>query len=88
MPPHVCEHLRALEDHLIAQGHKITHAGKVWSLSCRCWIYFDAHFDWDDLKKRFASDPCVEMHQNDDPKSGTEKGLVCNVDHDGIMGYL
>jgi hypothetical protein len=29
---------------------------------------------------------CVEIHVNDDPRSGREKGLVCLVDHDGIVG--
>jgi hypothetical protein len=28
----------------------------------------------------------VEIHSNDDPRSGREKGLVCSVDHDGIIG--
>ncbi len=89
MENHVCEHLRAVEDHLVRLGSKITFAGQAWSSNCRLWIYFDTYLDCEDLKTRFTLDPCIEVHVNDDPRSGTEKGLVCSHCHDAVMGkYL
>jgi hypothetical protein len=32
--------------------------------------------------------PCVVDHLNDDPKSGTERGLCCEEHFDAIMGML
>ena len=86
MTQHVCEHLRALEDELVALKRAITFAGQAWSAHCRHWIYFDAVLDCDALKKRFKLADCVEVHSNDDPRSGREKGLVCTTDHDAVMG--
>lgn len=84
----VCEHLRALEDHLRGKGVQVTFAGQAWSSNCRHWVYFDAVLDCDALRKEFGLAGCVTVHQNDDPRSGTEKGLVCDVHHDAIMGRL
>ena len=83
---HVCDHLRKLEDHLVSEGHRITASGQVWSMNCRFWIYFDAVLDCDALRKRFELPAFVVVHQNDDPRSGREKGLVCETDQDAIMG--
>jgi hypothetical protein len=83
---HVCGHLRQLEDHLVSEGHKITASGQVWSMNCRFWIYFDAVLDCDALRRRFELPEVVVVHQNDDPRSGREKGLVCEADHDALMG--
>jgi hypothetical protein len=86
MEKHVCEHLRPVEDDLIGLGCKITFAGQAWSSNCRFWLYFDTYLDCEDLKHRFKLDSCVDVHVNDDPRSGLEKGLVCSLCHDGIMG--
>jgi hypothetical protein len=77
-----------VEDHLTGLGCKISFAGQAWSSNCRFWLYFDTFLDCEDLRKRFALDPCVVGHVNDDPRSGREKGLVCTSCHDGIMGRL
>jgi hypothetical protein len=84
---HVCDHLRKLEDYLNSLGIKCTASGQVWSKNCRFWIYFDAVLDCDALRKRFDLPEFVVVHQNDDPRSGREQGLDCEVDHDAIMGY-
>ena len=86
MDQHVCDHLRPVEDYLVAQGCKITFAGQAWSSNCRFWLYFDTALDCEDLKKRFSLDPCVHIHVNEDPRSGRERGLDCSVCRDGIMG--
>lgn len=87
MDKHVCDHLRSVEDHLIALGRSITSSGQVWSMNCRTWVTFDAVLDCDALMKRFALPACIEIHRNDDPRSGRERGLVCTADHDAVIGF-
>lgn len=84
----LCEHLRPVGEHLRAAGFRVVHAGTPWSKNCRYWVYFDAVLDVDDLRRRFALPATVELHENLDPKSGTERGLVCSLDHDGVLGRL
>ena len=86
MSGHVCEHLRPVEDHLRALKRTITGSGQGWSTHCRFWIYFDALFDCDALKQKFNLPACVEIHSNDDPRSGRERGLDCTACHDAVMG--
>ena len=86
MDQHVCEHLRPVEDHLRSLRRAITVSGQVWSAHCRFWIYFDALLDCDALKKKFNLPACVEIHSNDDPRSGRERGLDCTACHDAVMG--
>ena len=87
MEEHVCEHLRPVEDYVRSLGRKVTASGKVWSQNCRFWIYFDAVLDCEGLMKKFSLPPCIEIHQNDDPRSGRERGLDCTADHDAVMGF-
>jgi len=84
---HVCDHLRPVEDYLRSRSLKITGSGQVWTQNCRFWIYFDAVLDCKALKKKFALPDVVEIGQNDDPRSGRERGLVCTADHDAVMGF-
>ena len=86
MEKHVCEHLRPVEDHLNTLNCAVTFAGQAWSSNCRHWIYYQVPLDCEALRKRFNLPACVEIHSNDDPRSGREKGLVCSADHDGIIG--
>jgi len=87
METHVCDHLRPVEDRMRALGRAVTASGQVWSNNCRFWVYFDAVLDCESLKKTFALPDFIEVHQNDDPRSGRERGLVCNADHDAVMGF-
>ena len=82
----MCDHLRPLEDHLASLKCAVSFAGQAWSSNCRHWIYYQVLLDCEALRKRFKLPDCVEIHANDDPRSGREKGLVCSVDHDGIIG--
>jgi hypothetical protein len=84
---HVCDHLRPVEDHLRALGRKVTADGQVWSQNCRYWVYFDAVLDCEALVKKFSLPSFVEISQNDDPRSGREKGLFCGTDLDAVMGF-
>lgn len=84
----ICEHLRAVEAAVVATGARETHRGQVWTDSCREWVYFDVRLDLDELRRTLDLDPCVVEHENTDPRSGTERGLVCETHHDGVMGLL
>ncbi len=86
MPEHVCEHLRALEDELAARKVSVTFAGRAWSSNCRHWMYFDAVLDCEALRTRLRLGDAVTVHVNDDPRSGRERGLVCGVCKDAIVG--
>jgi len=82
----VCEHLATLEGELTSNRVAITYRGQAWSKDCREWVYFDVVLDTASLAKRFSFSPCVTVHVNDDPKSGQERGFVCNQCHDAVIG--
>lgn len=84
----LCEHLSALENEMLQNGVAILSRGRPWSKNCREWIYVDWVLDTDSLIKRLQIDPIVEVHENTDPRSGLERGLVCSVCHDGIVGAI
>jgi hypothetical protein len=84
----VCAHLAAVEAEVVASGAKETYRGQPWSDNCREWVYFDVVLDVDALRRRLKLAPCVEVHENTDPRSGTERGLVCTRHQDGVIGLL
>lgn len=84
----VCSHLAALERALLDSRAQETERGQLWSKNCREWVYFNVVLDVAALQKRFAFDPCVTVHENLDPRSGTERGFYCSSCHDGVMGRL
>lgn len=84
----VCSHLSALEDALKAAGVAETFRGQAWSANCREWVYFDVVLDVESLRQRFDFGPSVRVHENLDPRSGTERGLVCASCHDAIVGRV
>jgi hypothetical protein len=84
----VCEHLASLERELASSGALETFRGQPWSDNCREWVYFDIVLDVDSIKERSNFAPFVIVHENTDQRSGTERGLVCGVCKDGIMGRL
>jgi hypothetical protein len=84
----VCDHLRPLEQALQAARIRETSRGTPWSQNCREWVYFAVRLDTDALRQRFALPACVVVHENTDPRSGLEKGFVCEECHDGVMGLV
>ena len=83
-----CRHLHPLEAELVAAGVKETYRGAPWSQNCREWVYFDAVLDVGSIASRMSFPACVEVHENLDPRSGTERGFVCNECHDAVMGLV
>lgn len=84
----VCPHLRSLEQALHAAQIRETSRGTPWSQNCREWVYFDVRLDVEALQRRFAFPPCVVVHENTDPRSGLEKGFVCEECHDAVIGLV
>lgn len=84
----ICHHLQALEADLIAAGIRETWRGTPWTRNCREWVYFDVVLDTDALAARLHLPDCVRVHQNLDPKSGTERGFVCTACFDAIIGHI
>jgi len=82
----VCEHLRALEEALLAGGIPVTSRGQAWSKNCREWVYFDCVLDLAECRRRFGLEGCVEEHRHRGTHDGCEAGFVCTVHKDGVMG--
>lgn len=82
----MCKHLIQLDKALKAQGHLELSRGQSWSKNCREWVYYDCYLDIESLRKEFGFPDFIKHHENDDPKSGTEEGFVCELCNDGIMG--
>ena len=82
----VCEHLRQLEDELIAAGVRETFRGRAWTRHCREWVYFDCYLDRDSIRRRIAFEACVADHELLGCHEGQESGFVCERCRDGIMG--
>jgi enterochelin esterase-like enzyme len=86
--PVVCEHLRAVLADLLARGARVTFAGQAWSRNCRMWVYLDRALDLKELRARHSLGPSVIDHEHRGTHDGRERGLVCTLCHDGIMGTL
>ena len=84
--PKVCRHLKPILDYISASGGKITFSGQAWDKNCRLWVYFDVVINCEALKSRFKLDDCIKIHEHVGTHSGSERGLVCEFHHDGIMG--
>jgi hypothetical protein len=82
----LCEHLLAAEKYVRDQGGRVVSAGKPWSDNCHIWVYFDTILDADRLIKGLGLDACVQVHDHRGTHDGSERGIVCTVHHDGIMG--
>lgn len=82
----VCEHLRPLEELLIARGIPVSFRGQAWSMNCREWVYFDCFLDTDAIRKEISFPPCVQDHAHRGTHDGQERGLVCTQCHDAIIG--
>lgn len=81
-----CSHLQWLEQALITGGFRETFRGAAWSKNCREWVYFDVTLDLAKLRQSFAIPACVGVHENSDPRSGLEMGLICRTCLDGVIG--
>jgi hypothetical protein len=82
----LCEHLQAAEQYIRKQGGRVVSAGRPWSANCHVWVYFDMLLDSERLIKGLGLDACVQIHDHRGTHDGSERGLVCTVHNDGVMG--
>ena len=80
--------LRKVAEFLEAQNIPITFFGKAWSKATGNWIYFNTVLDLDHLRSHFNLDETIVVHENLDPKSGTERGFIDQTTGEGVMGRL
>jgi hypothetical protein len=82
----ICEHLRPLEQAILARGIRETFRGQAWSLNCREWVYFDCFIDTASVRANLVLYDCVHEHLHRGTHDGQERGFVCSQCHDGVMG--
>lgn len=83
----MCEHLAVLDQALADAGFTDTFRGVAWSMNCREWAYYPCVLDRSAIRRRFALAECVKDHDHRGTHDGQEAGFVCELHHDGIMGY-
>jgi hypothetical protein len=64
----------------------VKYVGKAWSNNSRTWVYLDALLDCEQLQAKFKLEDCVKVHEHLGTHSGSERGLLCEIHSDGIMG--
>lgn len=82
----ICDHLKCLENELLAGGIKETFRGKAWSKNSNEWVYFDCYFNLDSIRQRIDFEKSVINHHHLDTHDGQESGFVCSLCNDAIMG--
>lgn len=80
--------LKQLAKMLVRKGYKILFYGQAWSNQNSDWIYFDTVLDTNRLREKFNFGENIIVHENLDPKSGTEKGFIDNITGEGLMGRI
>ena len=80
--------LREIATRLFLQQVPVTAFGKVWSKCTNNWIYFDTCLDIESLKTEYELGDTFEVHENLDPKSGTERGIIDTHTGEAIMGKI
>jgi len=82
----LCEHLKAAEKYIRDQGAHVVSAGRPWSANCHIWVYFDALLDCERLITGLGLASCIQIHDHRGTHDGSERGLVCTIHNDGLMG--
>ncbi|HTM52345.1 MAG TPA: hypothetical protein VL285_26800 [Bryobacteraceae bacterium] len=82
----LCRHLTAAEQYIRSAGGKLVSCGRPWSAHCHLWAYFDAQLDCEGLIEGLGLDPCVRIHDHRGTHDGSERGLVCTIHHDALLG--
>jgi hypothetical protein len=74
--------------YLLENGHRITYFEQAWSNESADCIYFDSKLDLEKQESKFKLNGNVIIHENIDPKSGTERGFIDNETGEGLIGKL
>jgi hypothetical protein len=82
----LCSHLQEAFNRLLDQGARLVYCGQPWSKNCHVWVYFDGVLDCEGVMRALELDPCVQIHDHRGTHDGSERGIVCTIHHDAIMG--
>jgi hypothetical protein len=83
----ICEHLKPVEEYIRSLGVRVQAMGSYWSHDSRTWVYFEkATLDAESLIRRFKLPEFVKVHTHRGTHEGSEHGLVCQLDHDALIG--
>lgn len=83
----VCEHLRALDEELTAAGIPVDYRERQpRACHCRAWTRFSRYLDLNSIRARMNFPACVEEHEWNDIWTGNERGFVCTVHDDAVIG--
>ena len=82
----LCEHLRSAEQYVRAQGARVVACCRPWTTNCHIWVYVDRLLDCERLIASLHLDPCIQLHDHRGTHDGSERGIVCTVHNDAIMG--
>ena len=82
----VCEHLRLLEEAIQSRNIRETFRGQAWSSNCREWVCFDCFIDAAMVRVSLNLADCILEHAHRGTHDGQERGFVCSICQDGIMG--
>ena len=83
----VCEHLKALDDELSAVGIDVIYRDRQpWTRNCRNWTRYACYLDLLGIRARLKLADCVVDHVFKDHWQGDERGFVCDVHHDAVIG--
>jgi len=52
------------------------------------WIYFDSVLNINELIIQFDKEKSLVIHENTDPRSGLEKGLIDSITNEAVMGIV
>jgi tetratricopeptide (TPR) repeat protein len=83
----LCEHLKRVEDYLVALGIKILDPAWRFGPNGEITVHYDAWLDISSLREKFQLDPCVGISEWDDRRGSDGRGFVCTVHQDSIEGY-
>lgn len=80
--------LRQIAKGLQKSGIEISYFGRAWTEQHADWIYFDTMLDIEKLRNKYQLGSHIIIHENLDPKSGTEKGFIDEQTGEGLMGKI
>ena len=80
--------LRNIAKNLKNKEIDITYFGRAWTKQLADWIYFNTVLDVENLWKKYQPGAHIVIHENLDPKSGTEKGFIDEQTGEGLMGKI
>jgi hypothetical protein len=82
----LCEHLQDAERYIREHGARVVSRSRPWSANCHVWVYVDALLDCERLITGLTLASCIQIHDHRGTHDGSERGIVCTIHNDGIMG--